>query len=307
MQADGFQPTTASTSRYGEVFDRGYQHYHGERLGRSGAIKALIGYSIRRALGIKKKWTAKIIPFLLYAAAFLPTIIIIGIRAFIAPRSQQIAAGFNYSTLYTSLSVILLIFAAMSAPEMLCDDRRENTLALYFSRPITRTDYVISKVAALGILMSTLALIPALILFLANTLLASSPLQYLSDNAGDIWRIIVTGIVLSIFYAAIGLVIAAFTNRKGIAAAIYIGLILIEGGVVEAIYSAMNSSNRDYLALIDLAQIPTGIYTWLLGTNSTSSNGIGSAALKGWTYLIPVAVVLAFSYFVMHQRYLMEQ
>ncbi|HLI52166.1 MAG TPA: hypothetical protein VKU87_10235, partial [Thermomicrobiaceae bacterium] len=140
MQADGSQsqpqPLHASTSRYGEVFDRGYQHYTGARLGRGGAIRSLIGYSIRRALGVKKRWTAKIIPILLYAAAFLPTIVIIGIRAFIAPRSEQLASGFNYSTLYTSLSIILLIFAATSAPEMLCDDRRENTLALYFSRPI---------------------------------------------------------------------------------------------------------------------------------------------------------------------------
>lgn len=307
MQADGSRPLTASTLRYGEVFDRGYQHYTGPRLGRSGAIRSLIGYSIRRALGVKKRWTAKIIPILLYAAAFLPTIVIIGIRAFIAPRSEQLASGFNYGALYASLSIILLIFAATSAPEMLCDDRRENTLALYFSRPITRADYVLSKVAALGILMSTLALIPALILFFANTLLASSPLHYLSDNAGDIWRIIVTGVLLSVFYAAIGLVIAAFTNRKGIAAAIYIGLILIEGGVVEAIFNSMSSSNRDYLALLDLSQIPTGIYTWLLGVSSSSNSVITVTALNGWAYLIPIAVVVVFSYVVMYRRYLTEQ
>lgn len=307
MQADGFPQSSAAPSRYGEVFDRGYQHYDGARLGRSGAIKALIGYSIRRALGVKKKWTAKIIPILLYIAAFLPTIIIIGVRAFVARASPQLASGFNYGALYASISIILLIFAATSAPEMLCEDRRENTLALYFSRPITRSDYVLSKVAALGILMSTIALIPALILFIGNVLLADSPLHYFTHNAGDIWRIIVTGVLLSVFYAAIGLVVAAFTNRKGIAAAIYIGLIIIEGGVVEAIYHAMSSSGRDYLALIDLSQIPTGIYTWLLGTSSSSNSAITVTALHGWTFLIPVAVVVAISYVVMYQRYLMEQ
>src|SRR5689334_13840217 len=47
--------------RYGEVFDRGYKHYDGPRLGRNHARRALIGYSVKRAMGIKKSWTAKII------------------------------------------------------------------------------------------------------------------------------------------------------------------------------------------------------------------------------------------------------
>ncbi len=52
--------------RYGEIYDRGYQHYLGQRLGRQHAIWALILYSIKRAMGIKKSWTAKVIPFILY-------------------------------------------------------------------------------------------------------------------------------------------------------------------------------------------------------------------------------------------------
>src|SRR4051794_5392192 len=62
----------APPSRYGEVFDRGYARYDGPRLGRRGAYGALVLYSIKRALGIKKSWTAKIIPILLYSAAFVP-------------------------------------------------------------------------------------------------------------------------------------------------------------------------------------------------------------------------------------------
>src|SRR5215217_9117311 len=57
---------TTEPSRYGEIFDRGYKHYDGPRLGRRGAFFALIRYSMKRALGIKKSWTAKIIPIFLY-------------------------------------------------------------------------------------------------------------------------------------------------------------------------------------------------------------------------------------------------
>src|SRR6188508_349886 len=62
-------------SRYGEVFDRGYKHYDGPRLGRNHARRALVGYSVKRAMGIKKSWTAKVIPIFLYIAALMPVII----------------------------------------------------------------------------------------------------------------------------------------------------------------------------------------------------------------------------------------
>ena len=68
----------------GEIFDRGYLHYSGPRLGqwlrRLGACSLLDG----AALGIRRSWTAKIIPMLLYAAVAIPVLIAIGIRAFLA-------------------------------------------------------------------------------------------------------------------------------------------------------------------------------------------------------------------------------
>ena len=40
----------SQSQRYGEVFDRGYKHYDGSRLGRMHAIWALTLYSIKRAM-----------------------------------------------------------------------------------------------------------------------------------------------------------------------------------------------------------------------------------------------------------------
>ena len=70
-------------SRYGEVFDRGYRRYDGPRRGRMGAITSLIGYSMKRAMGIRKSWTAKVLPFLLYVAITIPLIVQIGISAIV--------------------------------------------------------------------------------------------------------------------------------------------------------------------------------------------------------------------------------
>src|SRR5690242_18853336 len=80
----------AEVGRYGEVFDRGYKHYDGPRLGRTHARRALVGYSVKRAMGIKKSWTAKVIPIFLYVAVLMPVIISLGIRAFL-PTAEVLA------------------------------------------------------------------------------------------------------------------------------------------------------------------------------------------------------------------------
>lgn len=294
---------TSAGGRYGEVFDRGYQHYLGPRQGRAHAVRALTLYSVRRGLGVKKRWTAKIIPTFLYAASFLPVAIIIGIRALVGP----VAEGFNYATLYAALSPLILIFAAAAAPEMLCDDRRENVLPLYFSRPITRGDYLLAKIAALGILLGSIAILPPLLLFMGNTLMAESPLSYLRQNPDEVGRILATGTLLSVFYAAIGLVIAAFTARKGVAAAIYIGFITVETAIVEALSQAITSSWRDFLDLISLANVPERLINWIFGpTSGVGAPPVGTP-LQGWLYLVAVAAVVGVCGVVMYRRYLAEE
>ncbi len=286
-----------------QIYDRGYRHYEGAREGRSRAIQALIGYSIKRGLGIKKRWTAKIIPIILYAFAFFPVIIIVGIRAF----AGRLASGFNYQTLYDLLATILLVFAAATAPEMLCDDRRQRVLPLYFSRAIGKGDYLLAKVGALGILMSTIALLPAVLLFLGVTFLADSPVSYFFNHIADILRILVNGSLLSLFFAAIGLLIASFTDRKSIAAAVYIGTVVLVSGFVAALFDAIKSDWHRYIALLSPTVVPQALTSWIFGTKLGGDSAAATAHLAGPLYLISVAVVVLVSSFVMYRQYLRDE
>ncbi|HLL51145.1 MAG TPA: hypothetical protein VK356_10795, partial [Thermomicrobiales bacterium] len=121
---------SASTGQYGEIFDRGYLHYTGPRLGQLHAIWALTRYSMARALGIRRPWTAKIIPMLLYAAVAIPVLIAIGIRAFL-PAVEFL----DYAAFFGAIFLLVGIFVAMIAPEMMSSDRHDRLLPLYFSRP----------------------------------------------------------------------------------------------------------------------------------------------------------------------------
>ena len=292
----------APTQPYGEVFDRGYQHYQGERLGRSYAIRALIIYSIKRGLGIKKKWTAKITPFVLYSLAYIPAVVITAIISFFPGET-----GLGYGSLYGFLDFVILIFAASVAPEMLCDDRRENVLPLYFSRPLSRLDYLLSKIAAMGILMATLVFGPALMLFAGRALTADNPATWFINNVDEVLRIIAYGSLLSAYYAAIGLVIATFTTRKGIAAAIMIVGVIIMAGFANGLYFAIDDTSAGPLAFLSPFDLLEGTRAWVFGSSLNPDTMVGGADLPGYTYGLTILAVLGIAAGVMHRRYLGEE
>ncbi|HWV24773.1 MAG TPA: ABC transporter permease subunit [Thermomicrobiales bacterium] len=208
--------------RYGEVFDRGYAHYDGPRRGRRGAIASLIGYSMKRAMGIRKSWTAKLLPFLLYVAIAIPLLIMIGLSAIVPDLEFA-----SYSGYLQAIFLIVGIFVGTAAPEMICVDRHERTLPLYFSRAITRGDYVLAKIVAMTLLTMTMTVVPSILLWLGRQLTTESALQAMKDNLGDLGRVIFAGFTVAIVLGTLGLAISSFTNRKGIAITVIIILFVV--------------------------------------------------------------------------------
>jgi ABC-2 type transport system permease protein len=289
---------------YGEVFDRGYQHYTGPRLGRSYAIRRLVIYSIRRGLGIKKRWTAKILPFLMYIIAYLPAIVIIGILAFVPLDDLD---GLGFDSLYGVLELIILIYAAALAPEMLCDDRRENTLHLYFARPLTRLNYLSAKVIAMSILMATIVFGPPLLLHLGITLVDDSPVSYFVNNLQDLLKIAVYGVLLSAFFAAISLIVATFTTRKGIASAIVIIGVIILTSISNAFYETLNNDTwRGYLVFLSPFDYIDALRRWVF-LEDTQNQMVMTSDVPGALIGLWVLVVVAVAVFVMQRAYLSEE
>jgi ABC-2 type transport system permease protein len=268
---------SAPAGPYGEVFDRGYAHYEGAREGRRRAVLSLFLWSIKRAMGIRKPWSAKILPMLLYVSAFIPLIIMIGIAALLPQASVA-----SYPGYFEGIFVIVGIFAATVIPEILVPDRQERTLPIYFARAITRFDYVVAKLAAAAVLTMTISVLPAIILWLGRQLTADSPWNAMQDNISDLWRVILLGALIALTLGTLALVISSMTDRKGVAiAVIVIGFLVLSGlidlaiveldqewrrvlvlGAFGHVFNAIGSSLFDVQpdAIVRRADLPVGIY-----------------------------------------------
>jgi ABC-2 type transport system permease protein len=288
--------------RYGEVFDRGYKHYDGPRLGRREATRALIGYSIKRAMGIKKSWTAKVIPILLYIAVFTPVIISIGIRAFV-PTAEVL----DYGDFFGFVFLIEGVFAATIAPELLCSDRHERVLPLYFARMITRLDYLLAKLAAAAILMLTMSLVPAAILWLGRQLLDDKPLTAISNNIDDLGRLIVGGVLVSVYIGSVALMISSFTGRKSIAVAIIILLFLVSTSLAFALSDAINNENTKYLVFLSPTNTVDDMSNALFNRDIGLSEFDDNPFLPLWQYIGGMVAITVASLGVMLWRYLPDE
>ena len=262
------------TQAAGELFDLGYQHYQGPREGRMRARKAVFVDGLRTTLGIGHGPLAKVLPIILFSAAMAPAIIM----AIIASRTQGVLDLPSHADYYEIVSVILIIFSAIIAPELLCPDRRNGVISLYLVRPLTITDYVVGRWLAFFSITLVLVYSGQIVLLAGLILSASEPLDYLKDNWLDIPRILGAGILLAIFITTLPLAVSAFTDRRAYAAAIVIGLFVIStaaAGILTECEDNQGDNQRSagatrqcepltgdsakWLGLVGISRVPTNV------------------------------------------------
>jgi ABC-2 type transport system permease protein len=237
------------------VYDIRFGRYDGVRRGRAAAIWSLARWSSLRALGARRGWKAKLVPISLTLVAFAPAVIVLGLRALFASRiDANLADALPYVDYGTMISLVIMVFAVVITPEMLCPDRRDRTLTLYFSTAIGPLDYVIGKLlaAVLPLLLVTTA--PPLVLFVGNVLFSVHPLGYLQDHAGDIPRIVGSGLLIACFFALVGLAVASLTSRRALAVGGYLGLLIVPAVVGGILSDALDGAER--LQLLALPALP---------------------------------------------------
>jgi len=197
----------------GSIYDLGYQRYEGKRLGRGHTFRALYLESLRSAFGFGRKTSSKVFPFGLLVVASFPAIvqIIIGTFSSGAGVNLELLAAEDY---FEFISVVLALFCAAVAPELVGRDLRNRTLAIYFSRSMGRLDYSAAKLAAMVTAMMVITVGPLSLLFIGNGLVTNDLPAYISDEWGLILPILGSSLLASILIGSIGVAIASQTPRR---------------------------------------------------------------------------------------------
>ena len=224
-----------SATSAGAVYDRGYRPYEGERGGRGASRLALVRVSIRRALGLRRSWRQKVLPWSLLAIATLPAVVNVGVKYVFrnTPASDIDLITFRG---YVGVSTMLLLFVAVTAPDMICPDRRNRVLPLIFARPLTGDDYVLAKVGALTAILFGFGFLPQVVLFVGQMLVVEEgALDFATENAEVLWQVPVAVALFSLYLASLALAISATTSRRVVGGVALLATVFISGMVASII------------------------------------------------------------------------
>jgi ABC-2 type transport system permease protein len=206
-----------------QIARRGFQPYEGPRSGVAGAIRSVTWESIRSTLGLGRPARTKIFPVAAIAIAYVPAIVFIGV-AVLVPGSvldpQQVA---DYAGYYGFITLAIILFAALVAPEVLVADRRNGMLAMYLSTPLHRGTYLTAKAIAVVATLGLVTLGPPVLVLLGYTFDGSGP-EGFGDWMVVLARIVVSAVAVSAALASISMAASSLTDRRAFAA---IGIVLI--------------------------------------------------------------------------------
>ena len=287
----------------GAVYDRGYRPYDGPRGGRRAATLALYKASIRRALGIRRSWRQKVAPFVLLGIVTIPAIVNVGIGYVTRGRLGAPVELITYRE-YVGVSSALLVFVALTAPDIVCPDRRQRVLALIFARPLTGNDYVIAKVGAVFSILFAFSFLPQVVLFVGQALVSDAALEYTSDNLAAMWKVPLSILVLAVFYAVLGVAVSSLASRRIVAGASVIGLFLVSSITSDILAGGWQPGQAGSLAaLVNVLALPLHLRDIVfLGQIEQRSalNGVENgglyAALVYLAVLVSAAAVLVYRY-----------
>ncbi len=219
------------------IYDTSYRHIEGVRNVSRVRFVPIVTTGARLFL---KKRQAK--TFLLLAA--LP--LFFGIIALILPgvmtsaagqRMQQALAPFlDMSGAYMWILLAKLewlpvfLITLFAGGGLIANDLRANAAEVYFSRPVTRLDYVLGKLGALLVLLLAVTFLPAFFLWLLDVLL-DEKVGYLAQQLPLLPRIAAASLVVTVPYALLMLAVSAIAGTARNAMIVFAGFILMTKAV----------------------------------------------------------------------------
>jgi ABC-2 type transport system permease protein len=176
-----------------------------------------------------------------------------------------------------------VFLAALAGPGLIAPDLANNALPLYFSRPLTRWSYALSRLTVLMGMLSVVTWIPGLILFGLQVGLAGGGWfrTNWSLGVGMVAGFLVWLLILSL----VAMASSAYVKWRVVAAAVSLAFFFILSGVAEMIDNVLRVN---WGHIIDPAWTVNQVWCAVLGVPPADGPGAGASMLA----LTALAVLL---------------
>jgi ABC-2 type transport system permease protein len=281
------------------IHDIGYRNYDGRRAGRAYVLRSLYVHNLRATYGLGRPARTKVMPFLLAAIMLLPAAGSVAVFAI----SKEADTLIRYASYASILQPIIAIFVATQAPVLASREIRFHVVPLYFSRPVGHLDFVLAKLAAMATALFALTAVPITVLY-AGGLVTKIPES--REHLAHYLAALVGCVLFALVLAAIGLVVAAFTPRRGFGVAAVIAVFMLSATVVAIVQGIAEARTEfgfaGWAGLFTPFNLVDTVQVRLLGAQS-SSIAVAPGVLGGLIALALCAALVAGATMVLYGRF----
>lgn len=254
----------------GSIYDIGYRKYDGPRLGRAHAVRSLFLHSLRSSFGIGRGGRAKIAPIALSVLVCIPAVAIVAaqalLRQFPGGGALEAELPIRYDTYASTIGLFVILFCAAQAPDLFGRDQRHSLLSLYFARALRREDYALARMAGFVVAVFILQLLPHVLLFLGQVLLATDVVKGALDDLPEMSAAVVQAALTAFLLGGISMAISAFTARRAYAVAGIIALFVIPNIVAGIVVGLGSLVVGRWLVLFSPTSVLEGTNAFLFDT-----------------------------------------
>jgi len=280
------EPASTAAGGTGAIHDIGYRHYDGPRLGTAYIRRSLFVETLRGAYGLGRSARSKIMPFVLLGVMVLPALVVGIVTSYFGFESLPL----GYTGYVITMQVAITVFLGSQSPAVVSRDLRYKATPLYFSRPLSRQQYVQAKYAGMVAALFLLLGVP-ITLLLVGALLAELPLD---EQLPDYLRAMAGAGLHAAVLGGVALLVAAMTPRRGLGVAAVVGVLIVLSGLqgtVRAMAEAFgNETFSGYTGLLSPYTLVDGVVAGALGADSSIGQGppgaVGTGVFVGVTLLL---------------------
>lgn len=200
----------------------------------------------------------------------------------------------------TFQGALAFFMTAWVAPVLVAPDLVNGALPLYFSRPLSRAEYLLGKAAALATLLSVVTWVPVLFLFAIQAGLA--PSDWLLTHARVAWATLVGSWIWIAVLTLVGLALSAWIRWRLVASASLFGLFFMGAAFGEVWREVLRTS---WGRLVNLPYLIGVVWLDLFGIAAGPETGREARALvelPAWAAWAGLLTVSALSLWMLDRR-----
>ncbi len=239
------------------IHDQGYRRYGGERAPR-GQAWAVIAKAGVRTFFAKRAFVG------LLLAAWIQFVVRCAQVYFAAnfPQARQIldVNSKTFRDFFDIQAMFVFFITVYVGAGLIANDRRANALQIYLSKPLTRTEYILGKLAILMTMLLLVTWVPAILLLVVQVTFSGN-FTFFRNNAFLFPAITLFSFVYVVMMSASMLALSSLSNSSRYVGILYTGLIFFTKALYGVLWFVTGTSSLSWVSFsFNLEQVGDAIF-----------------------------------------------